>query len=150
MGAYSDMDQATKEDYDAAKRLSDIVNNIIVFQPLEVVVRSWIAVSLADGSYDGTLYDTRRDAVRHMARQGKEQQCAYLSLRFAVGGMQPREAYVFLKYHRDAYDAHDAGVRLIDPEAPNGGHDPMMPITKEDVSADLRNFRRQMALRRRG
>ena len=148
MGAYSDLDQASKEDIDAAKRLSDIVNNIVVFQPLDVVVRSWIAVRLSDGGYDGTLYDTRRDAVRH--QQGNEQQRAYLSLRFAQGGMPVREAYVFLKYHRDAVAAHDKGIRIIDPEAPNGGHDPMMPITNEEVRAELRNFRRQVALRKRG
>lgn len=116
---------------DAAKRLSDIVNNICISQPLDVVIRSWIAVSLADGSTDGTLYESRHAAVSH---QYHEQQCAYLALKEAPHGMPTQDAYVFLKFHTGAYDA---GLRLTDPEKDNGGYDLRMPIAREDVQHQL-------------
>lgn len=134
MGDYSSLLLAKQADIDSAKRLSDNVNALAICHPLEVLFNSWIAVSLADGSYDGVLYDTRADAVRHQAH---ETQCAYLCLRAAPGGMQLQEAYVFLKFHRDAYDA---GYVFTDPERSNGGVDMRMPIAIEDVRAQVRRM----------
>jgi hypothetical protein len=122
-----------RADIDSAKRLSDIVNNICISQPIDVVIRSWIAISLADGSTDGVLYETRLSAVQH---QYHETQCAYLSLKESPHGMPIQEAYVFLKFHRDAYKA---GLRLTDPEKDNGGYDLRMPIAREDIQHQL-NF----------
>lgn len=143
MGQYSQLplfSQNPKDiaDVNAAKRLSDIINNICISQPLDVVTRSWIAVSLADGSTDGTLYDTRRDAVSF---QYYEQQCAYLCLKEAPHGMATQEAYVFLKFHREAYDA---GLRLTDPEKDNGGYDLRMPIAREDVQRHIAALNRKV------
>lgn len=136
MGQYSELPLFSSNpqdiaDVDAAKRLSDIVNNICISQPLDVVTRSWIAISLADGSTDGVLYDTRLAAVKH---QYHETQCAYLSLKEAPHGMPTRDAYAFLKFHRDAYDAN---MRLTDPEKDNGGYDLCMPIAREDVNRQM-------------
>lgn len=125
-------------DVDSAKRLSDIVNNICISQPLDVVIRSWIAISLADGSTDGVLYDTRLDAVSH---QFFEQQCAYLCLKESPHGMPTQEAYVFLKFHRDAYKS---GFRLTDPDKDNGGYDLRMPIAREDVMRQLNALNRKV------
>lgn len=125
-------------DVDAAKRLSDIVNNICISQPLDVVVRSWIAVSLADGSTDGGLYESRIEAVKH---QYHETQCAYLCLKESPHGMPTQDAYVYLKFHRDAYEA---GMRLTDPEKDNGGYDLRMPIAREDVNRQIATLNRKV------
>lgn len=131
MGQYSDLITATPEEMDSAKRLSGIINSLVVIHPIDTLIHSWIAVSLADGSYDGTLYDTRQDAVRHQAH---EQQCAYLNLGPILGGMEVQAAFAILKFHRDAYDA---GMTFIDPEHPTGGMDIGMPVAMEDVRAHI-------------
>ena len=143
MGQYSQLPLFSQDprdiaDVNAAKRLSDIVNNICISQPLDVVTRSWIAVSLADGSTDGVLYGSRLDAVSF---QYYEQQCAYLCLKEAPHGMATQEAYVYIKFHRDAYDA---GFRLTDPDKDNGGYDLRMPIAREDVTKQIAAFSRKV------
>jgi hypothetical protein len=137
MGDYSSLLTASNEEMDAAKRLSDYVNNVCVFQPLDVVINSWIAVKLSDGSTDGVLYDTRREAVKH---QQYEKQCMYLSLRQAPGGMEVQAAYALLKLHRDAYNHPTHQVNFIDPEHPTGGTDIRVPIALEDVRSQLRRM----------
>jgi len=143
MGSYSDLplfssNPQDKADIDAAKRLSDIVNNICISQPLDVVLRTWLAISLADGSSDGTLYESRLSAVQH---QYHETQCAYLCLKEAPHGMPVKDAYVFLKFHRDAYKA---GMRLTDPDKDNGGYDLRMPIAREDVNRQIAALNRKV------
>lgn len=49
---------------DAAKRVSDTYRLHREALGLAAVGR-WFAVALADGTSDGQLYDTKRDAVRH-------------------------------------------------------------------------------------
>jgi hypothetical protein len=131
MGQYSSPLYATDEELNAAKRLSGIINSLVVIYPIDQLIHSWIAVRLSDGGYDGTLYDTRLDAVRH---QPHEQQCAYLNLAPVMGGMEVQAAYAILKFHRDAYEA---GMTFIDPEHPTGGMDIGMPIAMEDVRAHI-------------
>jgi len=137
MGEYSSMllerDQAK---IDRAKRLSEIVNSLVLIHPLEVLTRSWIAVRLSDGGTDGVLYDTRRDAVRHQAH---EQQCAYIQLTAVMGGMAVQEAYVYLKFQEHVYD--NPRFRMTDPEAPNGGVDMQIPLTYEDVHSQIKRLR---------
>lgn len=135
MGDYSNLLLASNEDLDAAKRLSSLITTLAIVQPYDVLCNSWIAVRLSDGGYDGTLYDSRLDAVRH---QPFEKQCAYVHLRAALSGMEVREAYAFLKFHRDAYDK---GYVFTDPERPNGGVDMMMPLAYEDVRTQIRRLR---------
>jgi hypothetical protein len=89
-------------------------------------VGCWIAVRLSDGGSDGSLYDTRADAVRH---QLHETLCAYVKV--PPGGMQPNEADIFLNYHRDLYDK---GFRLPDPDFAL----PMMPLTAKDRKRQIR------------
>lgn len=142
MGQYSQLPLFSQDpqdiaDVNAAKRLSDIVNNICISQPLDMVIHSWIAVSLADGSTDGVLYESRLSAVQH---QYHETQCAYLCLKEAPHGMPTQDAYVYLKFHRDAYLA---GLRLTDPEKDNGGYDLRMPIANEDVNRQLATLNRK-------
>lgn len=122
---------ATSSEYNAAKRCSDIVNGYAVAYPADQLYNSWIAIKLADGDSDGVLYDNRKAAVRH---QSDEKVCAYLSLRSAPGGMTVKDAFLFIAYHRAAYDA---GYRLPDPDDMNGGQELVMPIERAAVDGQL-------------
>lgn len=137
MNKWPEYEYAKQEDRDAAKRLSDIINSICVFQPLEVVINSWLAVRLADGGYDGTLYDSRAAAVK---KQSDEKLCVYVNLRASPGGMPVKEAYAYLQFHRAAYDA---GMRLTDPDRPQGGSALMEPLTREDFRSHVNALRKR-------
>lgn len=92
----------------------------------------WMAIRLSDGGYDGSLYDSKRDAVR---RQSDEFLCAYLCFRNMMSGVTPREMEIFLKWNRDAYDA---GFRLPDPDDICGGPEVIMTTPRYDqISASV-------------
>lgn len=112
---------------DASRRAADIVNSYAIFVPYDQRVRSWIAIRLADGGHDGTLYESKRDAIRH---QPDEFLCAYFSYRDSPGGTNPRDMQLWLDIHRAAYDA---GMRFIDPDDMNGGPDMILPTTLEQL-----------------
>jgi hypothetical protein len=121
---------------DAAKRAYDVVREIVGNLSYEErTAYPYVALKLSDGSSDGKNYDTKREAV---AAQFHEQLCAYFSFRLAPNGFAtPRDAAIFLAYHRAAYDA---GARLPDPDAPHGGRDLIMPTTPEHLGGQLRRF----------
>jgi hypothetical protein len=97
---------------DAAKRMSDIINSLVTFTPLWELRTKWIAVRLNDGGYDGTLYDSRDDAISH---QLDERFCAYVAMQSMLQGAKPLDCAIYLEFHRQAYDE---GMRLHEPEAP--------------------------------
>jgi hypothetical protein len=120
---------------DSAKRAYDIVRSYVTFVEYETRVRSWVALRLEDGGSDGTLYDSKRDAIRH---QASEQLCAYFSYRGAPNGFgNVRDAAVWLEFHRHAYSA---GMRLVDPDDAHGGQDLIMPTPAESVMDQLRRL----------
>jgi len=90
----------TPEEWDVARRVADAVN--IHIQANEDA-RGWVACSMQDGRSDGSLYDTRRDAVRH---QRDESNCFYMKV--APGGITPKEAWVNVVAFRRL---RDAGIR---------------------------------------
>jgi hypothetical protein len=108
---------------DAARRASDAVNLHYAALGTEAIGK-WVAIRLADGSSDGTLYDRKRDAVRH---QPDEKLAAYVCIH--VGGLNICAAESFMKTSRMAYDA---GFRLADPDAKHGGLDLIPRLTQED------------------
>jgi hypothetical protein len=115
---------------DAARRAYDIVASFVHFVPFEQRVRSWLALRLADGGYDGTLYESRREAVRH---QSDEKLCAYFTYRGAPNGFSSqKDAQLYLDYYRMAYDQ---GFRLPDPDDRSGGPELIMPTARETVMA---------------
>lgn len=67
----------------------------------------WVAVSLADGSCDMRLYESKREAIRF---QLHETQCAYLCL---TGIPTLGETRLFLDTCEELYDA---GLKLADPD----------------------------------
>jgi hypothetical protein len=113
---------------DAARRACDIIRAYVTFVDYDTRIRSWVALRLADGGSDGTLYDSKREAVRH---QADERLCAYFSFRNAPSGFASLiDAQLYMDYHRAAYDA---GFRLPDPDDLHGGPDLIMPTTQEDL-----------------
>jgi hypothetical protein len=111
---------------DEAKRASDIINSYRTFIPWDELRNKWLAIRLSDGGHDGTLYDSKRDAVRH---QSDEFLCAYVCFRNLIRGSSPREMELFLKFNRDAYDS---GFRLPDPDADSGGPEVLMTTALRD------------------
>lgn len=118
---------------DAAKRAWEQVGNIVHHTEWAERINSVITIRLSDGHCDGTLYATKADAVKHA--KGNEQWFAYFSFRNAPNGFaSPRDAAVYLAYHRLAYDA---GFRLPDPDDRHGGPDMIMPTPQEHVNDQL-------------
>jgi hypothetical protein len=116
---------------DAAKRMSEVINALVTFSSdLYELGHKWIAIRLADGGYDGTLYDTRDDAIRH---QLDERFCAYVCMANMITGSKPLDCAIFLEYHRQAYDA---GMRLHEPGAPQL----ILPISAYDRITGRRRF----------
>jgi hypothetical protein len=99
--------ETPQEKLDAARRCSDAVNFQIAVHG-ENAWGKWIAVRLADGSTDATLYDTKNDAVRH---QLHENLCAYICI--VPTGMPVQDALSFMETNRKLYAA---GMRLSDPD----------------------------------
>ena len=113
---------------DAAKRCSDIINaTAIIENEAKNFTERWVAIRLSDGGSDGVVYDTRANAVKH---QSDEFLCAYILV--PPTGMSPREAEIFMTYHRKLYDA---GFRLPDPVSV------IAPVTNEGVVSQLRALR---------
>lgn len=122
---------------DAAKRAYDIVKSYAVFVDYSERINAWVAIRLADGGSDGTLYQSKREAVRH---QADEFLCAYFSYRGAPEGFSsPKDAAIWLEYHREAYNH---GFRTPDPDAASGGPELIMPAGRELIAAQLGDWRR--------
>jgi hypothetical protein len=97
---------------DPAKRMNDTINGLVTFNDWDTLRHTWIAVRLSDGGFDGNLYATREEAIKH---QLHESLCAYAWMGNFLQGAKPLDCAIFLEYHRQAYDA---GMRLHEPEAP--------------------------------
>jgi hypothetical protein len=97
-----DFNEVTQEEWDAARRLRDAVNLHVAVARETREQRStppFVAIDLADGTSDGVLYDSRRDAVRHQKSDYR------FYVKVGPKGMGEREALVVLMYARRAYKA---------------------------------------------
>lgn len=92
----------------AAQRMSDAVNIAITLGPDSAPGR-YMAFSLADGSTDEVVYDTRTDAVRHTCNKPD----AYCYVCLPPDGMSVRVCERFLAGHRTLYRN---GYRIPHPE----------------------------------
>lgn len=94
--------EATDEEWTACQRLADAVNLHVLAQNAQLGNGrdrpGYVAVRLADGHSDGTLYDTRADAVRHT----RDRDPHYAYIKVGRDTMTPREAWVVLMYQRQA------------------------------------------------
>lgn len=95
---------------DAAKRMSGFINAMVVFKSWEELRNGYMAFRLDDGSSDGTLYDSKPDAVKFT----DEKRHAYFCFGSAMGGSNPRDCQIFLDLHRYAYDN---GIPMAEPFA---------------------------------
>ena len=114
---------------DAAKRVSDAVNLHFSIMGFDCK-RYWIACRLDSGKGGETLYDNKRDAIRH---QLDEYLCMYICLTGAP--MSVCEAEVLLAVHRKAYDA---GFRMADPDTAAGGRELIPRVAVEHNLATIR------------
>lgn len=126
------VERITPELVEAGKRASDMANSFLAWYSPFDIRNKWLAFKLEDGSSDGTLYDSKRDAVRH---QSDERRCAYFSFRNCLGGTNAREMAIFILWNRDAYER---GFRMPDPDDVHGGKDVLITAAQGD------NYRRAM------
>jgi hypothetical protein len=117
---------------DAAKRASDAyrLHKAALGQ---AAVGRFFAIALADGSSDGVLYDTRRDAVLH--QHHNEQWYAFIAIH--PGDLDPCEAEEWVALNRMFYDK---GIRLTDPEHARGGREVIQRVTVEDQRSLARSI----------
>jgi hypothetical protein len=92
--------------------MADTINGLVAFNDWDTLRNTWIAVKLADGGFDGNLYATREEAIRH---QLHESLCSYVWMGNFLQGAKPLDCAIYLEVHRQAYDE---GMRLHEPEAP--------------------------------
>lgn len=120
---------------DAAKRISDATILHSIANGWDVN-KYWVAFRLEDGRSpdNNTLYDSKRDAVRH---QMDEFLCLYVKLQY--GGFNVCQAEAYLKIHRQAYLN---GYRLADPDHRKGGRDIIPRIGSDKLSAQIQALRR--------
>lgn len=98
---------------DAARRMCDIIAlHQRVLTRDEIIAKRFIAISLADGSSDGNVYDTRDEAVNHQRVSVDPNLVQYLQI--PIEGWNVYVCDTMLWYARKAYDA---GVRVA-----HGGH----------------------------
>ncbi len=112
--------------FDAGRRAADAINKHIHNQGWWEIRHKWIAIRIADGTSDGVLYDTKRDAVRH---QHDEFTCAYLCYKGLAQGAKDTDAAILIKFHRDMYKA---GFRMPDRDNRFGGPDAVMSTQRND------------------
>jgi hypothetical protein len=117
---------------DAAKRVSDAYRLHRTALGLAAAGR-WFAAALADGTSDGSLYDAKRDAVRH--QKHNEQWYAFVCIH--PGDMTVCEAEEFLAMNRTLYEK---GIRLADPDHVKGGREVIQRATVEDQRSLIRSI----------
>lgn len=116
-----------RELLDCGKRASDIINSVLVDQGFHNVAHKFIAIRLADGGWDETLYDSKRDAVRH---QKHEHLCAYFAFRGMRMGVTPTDMARLIQVNREAYRN---GWRMHDPDDKHGGQDLLIDTATNDT-----------------
>lgn len=121
---------------DAAKRVSDTYNLHLEAGKSygSTNVGKVIAVALADGRSDGTVYDGMHDAVVHQHHN----EWFYGYLRINPSSMSPCDAEAFLKMERLRYDAQ---MKLADRDDSHGGYVVIPRLNKEDQERQNQQMR---------
>jgi len=132
MGCLRERRRPLGDHSDAAKRVSDLVR-LHKAALNQAAIGKFLAVALADGTSDGVLYDTKRDAVRH--QKHREQLYAFVCI--SPGDVTPCEAEEFLATARMLYDK---GIRLTDPDHAKGGREVIQRAAAEDQRSLMRSI----------
>lgn len=114
---------------DAAKRISDTYSIHRLADPIGHIGK-WFAVAIADGTSDGTLYDSRHDAITH--QHHNETYYAYVQI--VPANMSVCMAEMFLSGVRKTYEARK---NLMNRDHPQGGLEPITRLTIEDQRNQL-------------
>lgn len=117
---------------DAASRISDWYNLHRTHAGTDAIGR-FMACAIADGSSDGTLYATKREAVRHQHHNER----FYCFIAIGPQSMSVCSAESLLKMFRQTYDA---GIHLVDPDHKGGGRDIIRRLTTEDHRSQMRSI----------
>jgi hypothetical protein len=105
---------------DAAKRMSDHYN---LHKTCGAITGHWLAFALADGAHDGTVYESKLEAVVH--QHHGEWWCAFI--RIGPSAMSVCEAESQLVWQRQ-----QAKLKLPDRDDSRGGLDVIRRLTVED------------------
>lgn len=127
--------QPTDDLTNAGKRLAGIANGYIAYIGPWELRSLWLAVRLEDGSTDGNLYPSMKEAVKH----SDPQRCFYFAFRGNIGGLDPREAAIVIDFHRSA---RLAGIPQSDPDAAKQ-REPFLSTYGHDVFS--RNLRSRLS-----
>lgn len=83
---------------DAARRMCDRINLMLVCQPWDALAHGFMAFSLDDGSCNGDFYDSYQAATRF----NDTHRYAVFAFRSAMAGANPRDCQLFLDMGRAA------------------------------------------------
>ncbi len=108
---------------DAAKRASDCYNLHRVADDSNI--GKWIAFRLSDGTSDNVVYDSKSHAVSGQHHNENW----YCFVQIGPWPFMPKDAEIYLRKSREMYDA---GFRLADRNAKNGGVDIIPRVTQQD------------------
>lgn len=97
---------------DAAKRMSELINLLILCQPWDALIHGCLAFRLDDGTSDNVLYPNRQEALKYQLRP-----CAVFHFRNSPGGVNPKDCQIFLNISRMAYE--NDRVAWTDPASPD-------------------------------
>ena len=117
---------------DAAKRIHDFYQ-LHRTADLYGTLGKWFAAALADGTNDGTLYDSKRDAVIH--QHHNEQFDTYIQIVRADRTICSAEFTGNV-----ARRLYDRGARWADPDDKHGGKDVIKRLMIEDQMAQARGM----------
>jgi hypothetical protein len=112
----------------AGMRMSDTINNVRMSKDWDELKDGWMAFALEDGTSDGTVYDTRDDAIRFHRNRAKKY--FYCALRQCIHGCSQREATMILALTRVQSERG-----RYHPETDR--HDPIVPLTRDAFEDEL-------------
>ena|SRR5215472_11208140 len=94
---------------DAGRRMADTINLKVISHTWEELARGWMVFSLADGSSDNVLYDSKQTAAKFT----DEKRNGYFCFASRMAGMDPRDATILLQFWRHAAAA---GIPMAEPD----------------------------------
>jgi len=119
----------TSEHSDAAKKVADTYNLHRVAQGYDAI-GCWFAAALEDGSSDGTLYDSKPQAIKHQ----KNNEEYYTYIQIVPSSMTICDAEIMINVARRAYSN---GMRLSDGDS---RRELIKRLTREDQVAMSRGI----------
>lgn len=108
--------------------MAEILNNVRMSHDWDDIKHAWMAFALEDGSSDGTVYDSRADAIR--VNRNRSRKLFYVALRTIMHGITAHEATQILALTRVQSERGRYNPR-------EDSQDPITPLTREDYAAEL-------------